>query len=79
MLIVIVRYVFEEDGKYVGKEGKECLYELKCEKMIGLIFQKELILTKQMHQKSVIFLTLLVLFKIKVLDMSCIFAMVVTI
>ena len=24
--------------------------------MIGLIFQKELILTKQMHQKSVIFI-----------------------
>ena len=55
MLIVIVRHVSEEDGKYVGKEGKECLYELKCEKMIGLIFQKELILTKQMHQKSVMF------------------------
>ena len=42
-----------------------------------LIFQKELMLIKQAHQKNVIFVTNGIL-KILVLDMSQIFAMVVT-
>ena len=42
-----------------------------------LIFQKELMLIKQTHQKNVIFVTNGIL-KILVLDMSQIFAMVVT-
>ena len=46
--------------------------------MIGLIFQKELILTKQMHQKSAIFVVIDT-FWVKVLNMSHIFEMVVMI
>ena len=42
-----------------------------------LIFQKELMLIKQAHQKNVIFVANGIL-KILVLDMSQIFAMVVT-
>ena len=41
MLTVIVWSVFEEDGKH-------CM-RYKCQNMIGLIFQKELILTKQIN------------------------------
>ena len=46
--------------------------------MIGLIFQNELMLTKQMHQKSVIF-AILGTFYMKILIISHIFAMVVMI
>ena len=46
--------------------------------MIGLIFPKELVLTKRMHQKSVIF-AITGTFQIKVLDISHIFATVVMI
>ena len=46
--------------------------------MIESIFLKELMLIKQVHQKSVIFVTIGIL-KILVLGMSRIFAMVVTI
>ena len=42
--------------------------------MIGLIFQKELMLTKQLHQKSVIFV-ILGTFYMKNLIISHIFAM----
>ena len=42
--------------------------------MIGLIFQKELMLMKQMHQMNVIFAITGIL-KMLVLDMSHIFAM----
>ena len=45
--------------------------------IIGLIFQKELILTKQMHQKSVIFV-IIGTFQKEILNMNHIFAMVVT-
>ena len=46
--------------------------------MIGLIFQKELILTKQMHQKSVI-IAIIGTFWIKIININHIFAMVVMI
>ena len=46
--------------------------------MIGLIFWKELILAKQMYQKSMIFV-IISTFEIKILNMSHIFAMVVLI
>ena len=45
--------------------------------MIGLIFQKKLILIKQMHQKNVIFVAIFFFFN--VLSMNHIFAMVVMI
>ena len=46
--------------------------------MIGLIFQKELILEIQMYQKSMLFV-IISTFEIKILSMSHIFAMVVLI
>ena len=46
--------------------------------MVELIFQKELMLIKQMHQKNVIFAIIGIL-KILVLSMSHIFAMTVMI
>ena len=46
--------------------------------MIGLIFQKELILEIQMYQKSMIFV-IISTFEIKILSMNHIFAMVVLI
>ena len=46
--------------------------------MVGLIFSKELILTKQMHQISVIFV-IIGTFQIKILNMNHVFAMVVMI
>ena len=50
MLTVIVRFVFQEDGKYYPQffQMNICV-KYKCQNMTGLIFQKELILTKQMH------------------------------
>ena len=50
----------------------------KCYNTIELIFQKELILIKQVHQKNVIFVPIGIL-KILVLGMNRIFAMVVMI
>ena len=50
----------------------------KCQNMIRLIFQNELILIKQMHQKSVVFITIGI-FQIKILNMNHIFIMVVMI
>ena len=54
---IIVRTVFEEDGKYYPHFSLDkCLYELwKCCSTIELIFQKELTLIKQVSQKNVCF------------------------
>ena len=53
MLTVIVRSVFEEDGKYYPQVFlNECLYESYYSTK-ELIFQKELTLTKQAPQKNV--------------------------
>ena len=46
--------------------------------MIGLMFQKKLTLTKQMHQNSVIFV-IIGTFEVKVLIVNHIFAMAVMI
>ena len=54
MLTVIVRSVFE-DGKYYPQVFFSWLFLWIINPRIGLIFQKELILTKEMHQKNVIF------------------------
>ena len=84
LLTIIVRCIFEEDSKFFPQLYlDDCLsYVLqatyKCYNTIGLIFQKKLILTKQMHQKIVIFVTIGIL-KILVLSMSYIFAMLVMI
>ena len=48
----------------------------KCYKTTELIFQKELMLIKQMHRKNVIFVIIGIL-KTLVLSMSSIFAMVI--
>ena len=55
MLTVIVRTVFEEDGKYYPQILlDECLYELqKWWNATELIFPKELTLIKQVPQKAV--------------------------
>ena len=50
---IIIRCFFEEDGKlYPQGSLDEALYECiyKCENAIELIFQKELMLIKQVHQ-----------------------------
>ena len=54
-LTIIVRIVFEEDGKnYPQTFLDECLYELqKCHSMKELMFLKELILISQKNQKRV--------------------------
>ena len=76
MLTVIVRSVFEEDVNYYLKDFQMNVYmKYKCQNMIEVIFHKELMLIKQMYQKSVIFV-IIGTFQIKVLNMSHIFAMV---
>ena len=59
-----------------------CIYKIliainvkKCENTTELIFQKELILIKQVHQKNVIFVAIGIL-NILVLSINHIFAMV---
>ena len=61
-MIIIVRAVFHENNKYCPQVSlEECLYKLliiwKCYILIELTFVKELML-KQVHQKSVIFVTI---------------------
>ena len=51
-MTIIIRSVIEEDGKFF--QMNVCM-NYKCQNMIEQIFQKELMLTKRMHQKSVIF------------------------
>ena len=54
-LIIIVRTVFEEDGKYYPQIFlDECLHEVKkCYNMKELTFLKELMLISQVSRKSV--------------------------
>ena len=58
--IITIRYVFEEDGKlYPQVFLDDTLYELnvqKCYNTKELIFQKGLMLIKQIYQKNVILL-----------------------
>ena len=77
-ITVIVRSVFVEHGKfypqiYLGK----CLYELqKCCNRIELMLQKELTLIKQVHQKNICFVIIVVL-KMLVINFNYMFVMVV--
>ena len=59
-MTIVVRSIFEEDGKYYRQVYLDGCYKYsyKCQNMIELILQKELILTKQTHQKNVIFVTI---------------------
>ena len=71
MLTMIVRSVFKDKDKfYAHVYLDKLLYEL--------IFQKKLMLIKQMHQKNMIFVTIGIL-RILVLSMRHIFAVVVMI
>ena len=57
MLAIIVKSVFEDDGKFYRQLYLvDCLYEIweGCSTK-KLIFQKELALIKQLHQKNVCF------------------------
>ena len=79
MLTVIVRTVFEKDLKYYAQifQMNACM-KYKCQNMIGLISQKELILTQQIHKKSVISV-IIGTFQTKIVNVDHIFAMVVMI
>ena len=82
----IIRSVFEENGKlYPRVFLDDTLYKLRIKKIryvskktlvtsdVELIFQKELMLMKQVHQRNAIFVT------IDILSMNHIFAMVIMI
>ena len=53
-MIIVVRAVFYENNKYYPQV---LLDECLCKLTIKLMFLKELVLRKQVHQKSVIFVT----------------------
>ena len=62
MLTIVIRAVFPENNKYYPQVLlDECLYKIqKWYTMIELMFLKELSLTKQVHQNSVIFVTIVI-------------------
>ena len=68
-MTIIIRSVFEEDGKlYPHIFLDEALYEFKkCYTTKELMCQKELMLTKQVHQKNVCFAIIGIL---KMLDLN---------
>ena len=69
MLAIIVRSVFEEDGKFYPQVYLDgCLHELQeCYSTKKLMFQKELTLIKRLHQNSVCFVIIGIL---KLLDLN---------
>ena len=79
MLTTVVRSVFKEDGKFYPQTYlDECLYELqKCCNMKNLMFQKELTLIKQVHQKNVC-LVIIGILKMLVTNLNCMFVINVT-
>ena len=74
MLTIIVRPVFEDKGKFYPQVYLDECTSYKCWNTIELIFQKKLMLIKQMHKKTAIFVTIGIL-KILILSTSHIFAM----
>ena len=78
MLTIIVRPVFEDKCKFYPQVYLDECTSYKCWNTIELIFQKKLMLIKQMHKKTAIFVTIGIL-KILILSTSHIFAMVVMI
>ena len=75
-MILTIRSVFEENGKlYPQVFLNDTLHELNIQKCLHrkeLIFQKGLILIKQIYPKNVIFVTIGIL-KISVLNMNLVF------
>ena len=56
VVTIVVRAVFHENNKYLQVFLDDCLYKIqKRFIMIELTFLKELMLMKQLHQKSVMF------------------------
>ena len=85
LLTITVRCIFEEDGKFYSQLYLDncCMSYVsqttyKCWNMINLLFQKELMLIRRVHQKNVIFVIISIL-RILVLSMNHVFAMVVII
>ena len=81
-MTITIRSVFEDEDKLYPKDFLDnTLYELtykKCQNTTELIFQKGLILIKQVYQKNVIFVNISIL-KMLVLNMKSIFVMAVMI
>ena len=75
-MTITIRHVFEEDGKlYPQIFLDDTLYELlKYQNMTESIFQKELMLTKQINQKNACFV-IIGIFYIGTLVMDHIFVM----
>ena len=59
-MVIVVRAIFYENNKYYPQVFlDECLYEnYKFYIMIELLFLKELMLIKQLHQKSAMLVTM---------------------
>ena len=60
IVTVVIRAAFHENNKHYSQVVlDECLYKMKkCYIMIELTFLKELKLIKQVHQKSLMFVTI---------------------
>ena len=60
VMVIVVRAIFYENNKYYPQVFlDECLYEnYKFYIMIELLFLKELMLIKQLHQKSAMLVTM---------------------
>ena len=60
LMTIVIRSVFSEDGKFYPQLFlDDTLYELqKCYSIKKIIFQKELMQRKQMHQKNLSFVTI---------------------
>ena len=55
-LSIVLRSVFQEDKKYYPQDFLINVWmNNRCLSMVGWIFQKELMLIKEMHQKNLIF------------------------
>ena len=60
VITIVARATFYENNKYYPQVSlDECLYKIqKCYIMIKLMFWKEVMLVKQVHQGSLIFVTI---------------------
>ena len=80
IVTVVIRAAFHENNKHYSQVVlDECLYKMKkCYIMIELTFLKELKLIKQVHQKSVMFVTIGIseIIDLSVNQMSAIDAMI---
>ena len=80
IVTVVIRAAFHENNKHYSQVFlDECLYKMKkCYIMIELTFLKELKLIKQVHQKSVMFVTIGIseIIDLSVNQMSAIDAMI---